>query len=206
MLDKITVKEFAESAYCPAGQAAYFKSKLCTDYAGFVSAVHRAIDSAVAKMCENRNFLQDLKENQLTLHITSALTHMGFDAKLDANSNGHCDVSVNDPRGYQWLGEAKIHKNDYDWLYDGYLQLTTRYASGSKDQDNGGLIIYCYMSRADLMMTRWLDHLTKKVSSISAAVCPVNNRCSITEDMILAYGVKYKVRHIPVALFHDPVV
>ena len=206
MFDKLTVAEFIKSGFCPRGQSAFLMSKTAQDYSGFVEALYCAIDSAVAKLCESRHILlrDVVNENLLTVQITNALSHMGFDATFDTATNGHCDITVRDPRGYQWLGEAKIHKESYSWLFEGYLQLSTRYATGIANQDHGGLIIYVYIERSDLVMNRWIEHLKEQRGDIAHRVCKNNRQCCFTEDVAAATGDKMTIRHIPVPMFFKP--
>ncbi|WP_207460797.1 hypothetical protein [Azospirillum sp. SYSU D00513] len=204
MLDKLTMKEFIDSGFSPRSQTAFLESKLAKNYHDFLEALHLALDSAVAKLCEGRHVLKGQNENQLTFHITTALSHMGFDATFDTAVNGHCDITVKDARGYLWLGEAKIHKGSYDWLFEGYNQLVTRYASGLPNQDGGGLLIYTFKDRADQMMTRWAAHITKKQKGLTSSQCSLNRMCFFTEGVQEATGIPMKVRHIPVPLYFRP--
>lgn len=65
---------------------------------------------------------------------------MGYKASHDTFHNGHVDIYVQ-YKHFIWLGEAKIYGSPTK-VFDGFLQLTTRYSSSSSDNYHGGMLIY----------------------------------------------------------------
>lgn len=161
--------------------------------------VHFAMDHIAQDMTKTRQNRQGRDEDALSTDVVSALTNMGISATHDTQFGGHCDIVVEGKANFLWLGEAKIH-NAYDWLYQGFEQLGTRYSTGLAGQDAGGLIIYCYTGRIDRIMCKWKSHLISKFQGIKIENCVDNDLAFISIHPHPITGRNFKVRHMPFAL------
>ena len=114
------------------------------------------------------------------------------------------DIVVRGPNDYLWLAEAKKFKSDYAWLYKGFQQLNTRYATGLQGHDAGAIIIYSDQARIDQMMDRWKAHLGEQQADINFQKCPLNDLAFFSTHKHEKTGRPYKVRHIPLSLYFEP--
>lgn len=165
--------------------------------------VHLAMDHIAQDMTKTRQHRQGRSEDELSIEVISALTYMGITATHDTQYGGHCDIVVESKASFLWLGEAKIH-SAYDWLYQGFEQLGTRYSTGLAGQDAGGLIIYCYSGRIDRIMCNWKSHLVSKYQEITIEDCADNDLAFISVHPHPITGRSFRVRHMPFALQFSP--
>ena len=99
-------------------------------YAAFVNCIHRAIDRVLRLMAENPELRKDRGEDELTIEVVSMLRMIDIDATHETKTGGHVDILVRGPNDYAWLAEAKKHRGDYGWIFQGFQQLNTRYTTG----------------------------------------------------------------------------
>ncbi|MFH5923822.1 hypothetical protein [Roseomonas xinghualingensis] len=176
---------------------------MATCHAERVTAVEKAIDHVAQNLTRTRHHRQHKDEDLLTNDIVTSLKDIGFQASHDTDIGGHCDVVVEGRENFLWLGEAKTH-HDYDWLYKGFQQLSTRYSGGMPGQEAGGLIIYCYNQGVAQMMSSWKQHLVTQRPDIQTITCTANPLAFRSTHLHEVSGLSYMVRHIPVALYFDP--
>lgn len=183
-----------------------FINRLLADsYEDFIEALRIDIDEIVSKLQENPELLSEDGEDRLTSEIKRSLTHMGYKATHDEKIGGHSDLAVRGQKNYLWIGEAKIHSS-YDYLYQGFQQLTTRYSTGDVNQDQGGMLIYIRNRDANAVVTNWRQHLRDKtLDSFEESDCKHRpNFAFITKHNHSRSGTPFTVRHIGVILGFDP--
>jgi hypothetical protein len=173
-------------------------------YAKFVELIETAIDWSAQELARNPEVRQGKTEDQLTQEIIVALRAMRFDAKHDVKIGGHCDITIEGRDEFLWLGEAKIHKEDYAWLFAGFQQLNTRYSTGGVNQDRGGILIYCFAPRIDRIMSRWKEHLGEMVDGVSVVECEKNPMALRSSHIHERTGRPFNVRHVPIGLYFRP--
>lgn len=168
----------------------------------FVKLVHRGMVWSTRELARNKNIIEGMTEDQLTLLLLAPLKGAGFAAYHDANVGGHCDISIEFDDDVVWLGEAKKHAS-YGDLLGGFRQLADRYSSGLVGQLDGGLVIYVFNKNAKSVMENWLAYLKDNVALKS---------CSFDESSLIGLSVSQHVGsgndiivcHYPAVLFHDP--
>ena len=174
-------------------------------YEAFVNLVDRAIVFVVGEITSDPSSKQDMDEDELTEFLRLGLKSMGFNASHDTKTGGHCDIVIEEHGDLKWLGEAKkIDETNSNWLFQGYLQLTTRYTNGRLDQAFGGMIIYSYIENTVKMMATWQKYLLEKQPSSSLHEINASGTVFTTKDIIASSGTDYFVKHIPVQLYFKP--
>jgi hypothetical protein len=154
---------------------------------------------------ENPELREDDGEDRLSIELISILRAMNYDAEHEPKIGGHCDITVRGQQNFLWIGEAKIHK-DYDYLYKGFQQLTTRYSTGDVGQNCGGLIVYIRNKDAKSVVANWRTHLeNQKLDEYIHHDCAkrpeLNFYSAHKHDRS---GLPFHVRHIAVLLRFDP--
>lgn len=179
------------------------------NYPEFIAILYEDIDDISYNFNKNPQRRSEDSEDRLTDEICSSLGLLGYTADHDKESGGHVDVTV-ELGPHSWIGEAKIHKGPA-YLYDGFLQLTTRYrpASGNWKHNQGGMLIYIQsMKNVSQINQEWKDHLankfTERSESIQFADCEKNIFAFHSTHQHEITGRDFIVRHIPFLLTHKP--
>lgn len=184
-----------------------FPSRLTVaSYEEFVDVLYKDLDCIVARMEENPELLKKDKEDRLTIDVKNQLCAMGYDAGHDTKIGGHVDLVVKKAaENWKWIGEAKIHKS-YDYLFEGFQQLTTRYSTGGYNNSQGGMLIYIRNSNAQNVIETWKSHLKEKegVENLQISECPVNPLSFYSTHCHQRTHLAFKARHIPFSLHFDP--
>ena len=178
---------------------------LIRTYEEFISVLYKDIDAIVADMEENPELRNGDKEDRLTIEIKSFLKHMGYDASHDSKIGGHADLVVK-KNNWLWIGEAKIHST-YDYLFQGFQQLTTRYSIGSHNNCEGGMLIYIHNQSVGKVMSKWKEHLEGRkedVCNLETFECPANPLSFYSTHSHQRTDQTFKVRHIPFNLYFAP--
>lgn len=172
-------------------------------YEAFVAIVNDAVDLVIRMIEENPKYKQKMSEDQLTILLVEALRALGLPASHDSMIGGHCDVVIRGRNDYTWLGEAKIHSS-YDWLLKGFEQLDSRYMAPASGRDHGGIIIYCYGERADLVLDEWIKHLLAERLDVNIITYDNDNIRYETAHEHARNGRIVKVRHSIASLHFAP--
>lgn len=183
----------------------YVRLKFTQNYDEFVEIIYQDLDMIIRELEADRHVNHNLGEDQLTTQLKTNLRSRGHDANHEAAHGGNTDLVVRHPQGFVWLGEAKIAEGS-SYLYEGYLQLTTRYATGSNTGQQGGILIYIRTPNANRTMTRWKSHLCSQgLPEFFLEECK-NNEIAFfsTQTLENGYGLPYRVKHIPLCLSHNP--
>jgi len=165
--------------------------------------LYKDIDQVISQIQKNPELREKDTEDRLTIEIVNLLRSLGHEASHETKMGGHADIAVikND---FLWLGEAKIYKDNY-YLWEGFLQLVTRYSIGDYNQENGGLLIYIRDKDASSIMQKWQNYLIKKsLPDFSLRPCKMRSLAFISTHKHERSGQPFHVRHIPVMLHFDP--
>jgi len=189
---------------CGTAQGAAFDYLLAQDHDARVEAVQKGVDFACNELEQHKHKKQGLGEDSITLEICSMLRMAGFQAAHDEDVGGHCDIVIKGKESFLWLAEAKEHSN-YAWLDKGFQQLSTRYSTGTKGQDHGEVLVYCYGQNAASILKKWRYELVARNTG-------VKTKDALPEDPLLffsthqhcASGLDFHVRHKAVALYWAP--
>lgn len=166
-----------------------------------LQCVEAAMDWIAQEHSKTRQHRHGRDEDALTTDIITDLKAIGFTAHHDTDYGGHCDIVIEARDDFLWIGEAKIHKG-YDWLLKGFQQLDTRYSTGLRGQDNGGLIIYCKTARVDQIMGIWRKRLSKSRADVEIETCKDNVFRS--KHIHKSTGNIFTVCHLPISLYFKP--
>ena len=174
----------------------------------FEKLIHELLIDASTSMSESRNHLKynDTSEDgysAVLFYILSGYKNYGLKVNREANNGGHCDIAIELGK-HKWLGEAKKAK-DYQWVYEGFLQLTTRYSVSGANSKSGGLILYCNQKKVNNFMSNWMMELNSRFPQISKEECyDDDHNIKITTHSHGVSGNTYKVIHIPIYLNYSP--
>jgi hypothetical protein len=177
---------------------------LAQSHEGRVNAVQRSVDFACNNLIKHRDKKQDDDEDGLTVQVCDMLTSSGIKATHNAAIGGHCDVVIEGKYNFLWLAEAKKH-SDYAWLDKGFRQLSTRYSTGNPGQDNGEVLIYCFVQDAKAMLDKWKGELVVRNSNVTVSKNESGN--PLTFQSIHKHecsGLDFYVRHKVVTLYWVP--
>lgn len=176
---------------------------LVKTYEEFIDVLYSDIDYSVQLLQENRHLIQNDSEDRITVQIITNLKMKGYNAEHDVQIGGHVDLTVRH-KSYSWLGEAKIHSS-YEYLFEGFQQLTTRYSVGTLDANHGGILIYIKGANAKQVMKRWKEKLkNEKISGMTFDTCAKNNLAFLSKHPHNVSGNDYHIRHIPACLYFAP--
>ncbi|PZD71056.1 hypothetical protein C1752_08259 [Acaryochloris thomasi RCC1774] len=172
-------------------------------YEDFVDLLYDDLDWIVQQIQRNPELRQDDGEDRLTIEIVLLLNTQGYKASHDTKVGGHVDLLVEKDR-FMWIGEAKVHSG-YDYLWEGFLQLATRYSIGSSNQSHGGMLIYIRRSNTRNVMEKWRQTLSQKsLEDFSSEDCTRNSLAFFSSHKHERSGLPLRVRHMPVMLYFEP--
>ncbi len=192
---------------CRPDLANLANSILAKTHEEFIRVLYSDIDTCIGLMEQDPSVRKNDGEDRLTEDLKVGLIMRGYQVSHDEKIGGHADLVVRHRNlAYIWLGEAKIHDSDYDYLLQGFQQLCTRYAPGTPGTNQGGMIIYIRQAKAALIIGRWRDYLqTLSLDDYS------DNDCSSRSGLAFfsththeSSGLPYTVRHMAVVLHFDP--
>lgn len=157
--EPITLAQMAEVAnkQCGGNVIAYH---LANSHCTRVKALEEILEYSYAGLIQNRHLNQEHSEDALSVQIVQNLKGFEIEASHDTQTGGHCDIHVVGKEHFLWIGEAKIHSS-YEWLEKGFMQLSTRYSTGSYGQDHGEIIIYCRNKNAKVTLETWKNRLRR---------------------------------------------
>ena len=180
-----------------------FQYQLAPTHQARTEALEGMLAYCYASLVRNRHLNNKQSEDELTVQIVAQLVQFQVVATHDTQIGGHCDIVVAGPNHYQWIGEAKIHSS-YQWLCDGFLQLSTRYGTAMPGQSQGEVIIYCRSQNALRVLQNWKE----KLEELGLARV-IDDRCCEdlwfrTSHLCRNSGLEFSVRHVIVPLHFAP--
>ncbi|MDC0664371.1 hypothetical protein [Marinobacter sp. SS21] len=173
------------------------------NFESHLESFYTCLDSCIEDAQDGPQFFTPDKvgEDRVTFFITKLIKRSGFHvARDEVAGNPDLVLSWN---GHKWIGEAKIYKGPA-YLFEGWLQLTTRYSSGSGKQKTGGVLIYFYGDNAKGMLDDWRDKLTGEVEGIEFKDCHLNSLAFRSAHSHHKSGLPFFVRHSVALLKHEP--
>ena len=181
-----------------------FPSRLLADtYDKFIEVLYRDIDNAIFNIQKNAELRQNDTEDRLTIDIINQLNCVGYSASHDKKICGHADLVV-EYQSFIWIGEAKIHK-DYNYIWEGFQQLATRYSIGDFNQKDGGILIYIRNADAQSVMDKWRDFLgNKDLPDYFFEICSSKASSFFSTHKHEKSGQLFRIRHMPVILHFSP--
>jgi hypothetical protein len=181
-----------------------FPSRILAEtYDEFIQVLYEDIDKITYLLQENPELHQNDTEDRLTLDIMRSLRCLGYNASHESKIGGHADLVVRKGK-FIWIGEAKIH-HDYEYLWKGFQQLTTRYSTGDNNQNDGGLLIYIKVRNAKEVVEKWQELLASKdLPGYLMQPCKARDICFFSIHQHQRSGRNFKVRHIPIILYFNP--
>lgn len=207
-LDGMTLgqlKFFAEQ-FGLAGVAGSIRRATASTYEQFTDTLYDDLNEIVLNFQENPELRKKDGEDRLTIEIVNVLRGMGYNAGHETKIGGHTDICVRGKNNYLWIGEAKIHSG-YNYLFQGFQQLCTRYATGDANQNSGGLIIYIKKNKNS---SNVIDTWRKRLVGYGLDGLQINSssrRPGFEFDsmhLLERTGMPFKVKHIGISLFFDP--
>lgn len=208
LMESMTLKQFAELQGLSTILDDMLRRISIADSNSFVESVETDLECIFRELESGAKVREKDGEDRLTAEVIQGMRLLGYDATHDENYNGHSDIVVKWKQNvFTWLGEAKVH-NGYDYLWDGFLQLSTRYSSGSSSCDCGGMIVYIRNFDAASVMKSWNNELNGRtfddgtgVKSRLDSSNPLRLRSSHQHKRS---GMAYRVRHFGIVLSVGP--
>lgn len=170
----------------------------------FLNVLYDELKSILILLEENPQLRCDDSEDRITDEIKVILRRNGYDATHDSSHGGHADLMVRS-NGYVWLAEAKWERGNA-YLWEGFLQLSTRYSSGSS-HEAGAVLIYIKKENTSNVMTSWKEHIeSNKEYDFECSQPEIKNKDHefISTHTHKRSGSPYTIRHIPLSLYFDP--
>lgn len=187
-------------------------------YDEFLAYVYKHLDRIISIIQKNSNQYSALmhiegasvlSEDLMTTIIIDLLGQNNLNASSKV-VGGNVDIVVEmEGNDYQWLCEAKLD-NNVDHVAEGFLQLTTRYASVEREDREGGVLVYHRKHSLDFM-----NDIKNELPAIErlAQYDIQIKRCSLrpefsffTESLSPSTGGehRYRARFMGVQLLFDP--
>lgn len=176
---------------------------LIDGYDSFVEAVINEVENCVRLLQENPELHFTQTEDQITIQIRNMLVMRNYDAEHDVKHGGHVDLKVklND---YVFILEAKIYSS-YSYLWEGWLQLTTRYASGDFNNKKNAILIYIQeQPNARQIMERWAQYIKSQNPCATITHRKEGKLPIISKHILDKTGLEFEIFHIPVMLYFKP--
>lgn len=176
-----------------------------TSYDEFIEVLYKDLDSCISYVEEDPKVRLTDGEDRLTSELIGLLKARLYSAAHDEMIGGHSDIVVRHEKGYLWIGEAKIHSG-YDYLVQGFNQLTTRYMRGTPNADKGALLIYIRNSNVAKVVESWGTKLEElKLPAYVKRDCSSRKELGFYNDHThTASGRLVSIRHIGINLHWNP--
>jgi len=126
----------------------------------------------------------------------------GIPAQHDVKIGGHTDISVAMRDDFLWIAEAK-HWKGQAWIFKGFRQLLTRYATGMPGQDHGAIIIYFLQEGPADLMGKWKSALSRR-AKLTGMIEEVDELRFNSAHPHRGTGRTFNVKHFGVPLFFQP--
>lgn len=206
MSDHFSLGDFEEMAKTNKA-ARLLKDRFdANDYSSFIKAIYNDLDYVLDNIIQNRELRQSDGEDRTTLDIMNLFNGLiGYSASHETKSGGHVDLIVKSDRlGYRWLAEAKRWTGAKK-CYKGYMQLFSRYSTGTVTENQGCVIAYFYTDKVKTKFWRYKKYLENAGHvDFEITECAVNSFHFYSSHLHTGSGLKYIVKHVPVMLFFKP--
>jgi hypothetical protein len=172
-------------------------------YERFAKLAEDGVHYCCTQMAKNPQNYSSRSEDEITDIIILQLNALGFGAVRDAMQGGHADLTISSANDDRWLGEAKIWRGE-EYVYEGYLQLTTRYMTGDVRGDRGGVLIYCQSLPAHECASKWVSHVKTKHPDIKIDQVDDYTCCYRSSSAGSRTDRELRILHLAVPLLHAP--
>jgi hypothetical protein len=167
-------------------------------------ALEKILDFIYNGLVEQRAQNYQLSEDALTVQIVQGLKLLGIQATHDQQNGGHCDITVEAADQYYWIGEAKIHTG-YNWLADGFKQLSTRYGVAQPGRNKGEIIIYCKNKDARSVLENWAAKMRSDFPGTEIFEDNIGTSLRFrTQHKCQSSGLNFYTRHRILPLYFKP--
>jgi len=180
------------------------------DYNLFIDLIFELVDDCIQSIQQDRSLRQkeDQSEDLITAEIKNMINKTGlFSARLGEQRSGASDLLITcTAKNFEWSAEAKIHSR-YDYLADGFRQITTRYSDCDFNNTSGGFLIYTWNRDVYDLMENWKRHLSTlniEFKNLNLNNCKLRELSFYSQHKHDVSGLVYKVRHMPICLNHNP--
>jgi hypothetical protein len=202
MTDEITLRDLLNRAHQNTPLEIQLRLQAAETHEDMLKQLERALGLAMSNLVRSRKYKQGLSEDQRTVEIVSLLQMAGFPAFHDVKIGGHTDISVEMRDGFLWIGDAK-NWTGQSWIFKGFRQLMTRYATGLPGQNNGAIIIYFDQERAGELLGKWEASLGR-LWKLTGAIEKVNGLQFYSAHLHKGTGETFHVKHYAVPLYWKP--
>lgn len=197
-----TLRDMLNRAYNNTAYDVQLRMQSADTHEEILKQLERALALAIGHLVKNRKYKQDQSEDALTTDIVSMLNMNGIPANHDVKIGGHTDISVEMRDGFLWIGEAK-NWTGKAWIFKGFRQLMTRYATGLPGQDNGAILIYFEQEKPSDLMSKWRTSLGK-LTELTGDVVEANELQFNSAHPHKGTGRTFNVKHYGVPLYWNP--
>jgi hypothetical protein len=202
MTDELTLRDLLNRAHNNTPFEIQLRVQAAETHGEMLEQLERALALAISHLVRNRKYKQDLDEDQRTVELVSLLQMAGFPAYHDVKIGGHTDISVEMRDGFLWIGEAK-NWTGQSWIFKGFRQLMTRYATGLPGQNHGAIIIYFDQQKASELLAKWEKALARQWK-LTGAIEKVNGLQFNSAHPHKGTGETFYVKHHAVPLYWNP--
>jgi hypothetical protein len=202
MSTEITLHDMLNRAHNNTAYDVQLRMQSADTQEEILKQLERALALAIALLVKNRKYKQGLSEDALTTDIVSLLSMNGIPAHHDVKIGGHTDISVEMRNGFLWIGEAK-HWTGKSWVFKGFRQLMTRYATGLPGQDQGAIIIYFEQEKPSELMAKWRNSLAR-LSELTGEIEEVSELQFNSSHPHKGTGRTFHVKHHGIPLYWNP--
>lgn len=182
--------------------------KARTSWEHFEEVIYSLLDKAREGLSSSKDSFnydetrEDAYSDMLLPYLNKYDEH-GLVAVREGKSAGHCDIVIT-LGSFKWLGEAK-KATGYDHIFSGFLQLCNRYSACHSNSRSGGILLYCSQKKVNLVMNRWITHLSENyIEKIASYNNQNDENIKFTKHSHTESGTEYKVIHYPFYLYHNP--
>ncbi|WFE72653.1 hypothetical protein P8S55_06075 [Halomonas sp. M1] len=189
------------------------KVRSSQEYGLFVEGVYGLIEY-VKDICQSSNnivYSSEAAEDSITHSIVNCLRPFNANISMKQSGGGNADIVItNAINRLKWVGEAKILNDSYsnNHIFEGFLQLSTRYSNASDSEQHGGLLIYNFKERLDRCVNRWNEYVFKYAPEYDfddfekIELDSLNTfKGFFTAHTHHSTGEKYTVAHIPINFY-----
>jgi len=202
MADEVTLRDLLNRAHNNTPLEIQLRLQAAETHEEILKQLDRALILVIGQLVRNRKYKQNLSEDQRTVELVSMLQMAGFPAYHDVKIGGHTDISIEMRDGFLWIGEAK-NWSGKSWIFKGFRQLMTRYATGLPGQNNGAIIVYFDEENANELFSKWEKALAG-CWKLTGNIKNVNRLQFNSAHPHKGTGETFYVRHYAVPLYWNP--
>lgn len=198
----LTLHDMLHRAYDNPAHDIQLRIQSAETHAQILEQLERALRLAINHLIRNRKYKQGSCEDALNTDIVAMLSMNGIPAQHDVKIGGHTDISVALRDDFLWIAEAK-HWKGQAWIFKGFRQLLTRYATGMPGQDHGAIIIYFLQEGPAGLMGKWKSALSRR-AKLTGLIEEVHELQFNSSHPHRGTGRTFNVKHFGVPLFFQP--